>query len=68
MDKERITLELYVSNQELERWTKMADILCLNIYEYIRRCASAHTTILEMNSFDTIRDKEYMERYHKETK
>jgi hypothetical protein len=36
----------------------MADILGLNIYEYIRRCADAHTTILEVDNFKIV------DKYH----
>lgn len=35
----------------------MANILCLSIPEYIRRCTNAHTTILEYDSFQLVPSK-----------
>ena len=32
----------------------MANLLCLSIPEFIRRCTNAHTTILEYDSFKLV--------------
>ena len=32
----------------------MASVLGLNVSEYIRRCTSAHTTILEHDNFNIV--------------
>ena len=34
----------------------MANRMCLNIYEYIRRCTDAHTNILDKDSFHLVPD------------
>lgn len=52
--KNKSILEIVVDNNDLQRWTDMANILCLSIPEYIRRCTNAHTTILEYDSFQLV--------------
>ena len=52
--KNKSILEIVVDNKDLERWTRMANLLCLSIPEFIRRCTNAHTTILEYDSFKLV--------------
>lgn len=54
MAKEEIKLDLWISNKQLATWNKMANRMCLNIYEYIRRCTDAHTNILDKDSFHLV--------------
>ena len=54
MAKEEIKLELWISDEQLAAWNKMANRMCLNIYEYIRRCTDAHTNILKKDSFHLV--------------
>ena len=52
--KNKSILEIVVDNKDLERWTRMANLICLSIPEFIRRCTNAHTTILEYDSFKLV--------------
>jgi len=55
MDRnQKVEINLLVDEKEYEHWKEMADILCLNIYEYIRRCTNAHTNILAVDSFKLV--------------
>lgn len=54
-------LSLTISNLQRTRWERMANLLGLSIYEYIRRCTDAHTTILETDSFNFVSD---YDQYH----
>lgn len=56
-DKYQEVIDLWISKKQRKRWERMAEILGLTIYEYIRRCADAHTTILETDSFKLVDDK-----------
>jgi len=49
-------LELWMTEKQKNRWEKMANVLGLSLYEYVRRCADAHTTILETDSFKIVHD------------
>jgi len=62
------TLNMIVDKDELSSWQQMSDILCMNVYEYVRKCTGAHTTMLNANFFETIGSKEEMEKYYKENK
>lgn len=54
MAKDDITLELWADSKQFDSWNEMANRMCLNIYEYIRRCADAHTNILKKDSFHLV--------------
>ena len=47
-------MELIVDPRDYRRWQRMATVLGLNVSEYIRRCTSAHTTILEHDNFNLV--------------
>ena len=47
-------MELIVDPRDYRRWQRMASVLGLNVSEYIRRCTSAHTTILEHDNFNLV--------------
>ena len=53
-EKDQVNIDLIISKQQEQRWARMADIMGLTLYEYIRRCADAHTTILETDSFKLV--------------
>lgn len=54
VEKEKIEIDLWADKNQYEKWKQMADTLCLNIYEYIRRCTDAHTNILTVDSFKLV--------------
>lgn len=53
-EKEDCVIELHCSQKQLDTWKEIADKMCLNIYEYIRRCVDAHTNILLYDSFKLV--------------
>ena len=57
MGKKDVELGLWVEQDQLEAWTRMANRMCLNIYEYIRRCTNAHTNILEKDFMHLVPDE-----------
>lgn len=57
MNEREIVLELWVDKKQYEQWTEIANEMCLNIYEYIRRCTDAHTNILKKDSFGLVHHK-----------
>ena len=57
MEREQISIDLWITPEQKKRWEKIADIMCLSLYEYIRKCTNAHTTILENDQFDLVHEK-----------
>lgn len=53
-DFNKHVIELAVDSRDYRRWQRMASVLCLDVSEYVRRCANAHTTILEHDSFNIV--------------
>ena len=51
MPEKDCIIELHCSQEQLDSWEEIADKMCMNIYEYIRRCVDAHTNILRYDSF-----------------
>ena len=54
MPEKDCIIELHCSQEQLDSWEEIADKMCMNIYEYIRRCVDAHTNILRNDSFRLI--------------
>jgi hypothetical protein len=38
----------------------MANKMYMSLFEYLRRCADAHTTILERDTFQLVNKKEHL--------
>ena len=51
MSEKDCLIELHCTQEQFDTWKEMADKMCLSLYEYIRRCADAHTNILRYDSF-----------------